>query len=140
MHQVKYDGSNYKMISRHRSGGHPSICPAEHNLLVTDEGGIPGRIVFIDIENDVEVAHFSPGRVYGKTEPRGRSPQRICHHPIFSTDGTHVLYNTLKNKHAQVEVMDIRPILQKMKNKEHLKNSYHVLIQVSRWWKKFLWT
>ncbi|MBN2712258.1 MAG: hypothetical protein JXR97_07445 [Planctomycetes bacterium] len=115
--QVKYDGTGYREISSHASGGHPSICPADHNLIVTDEGGIPGRVVFIDARDDTVVAETSPGRVYGDKEPGGRNPYRVCHHPVFSDDGRTVLVNTINGPLAQVALINVEPVLEEMANR-----------------------
>lgn len=98
--QVKYDGTDYKCISKHSSGGHPSISPIDYNLLVTDEGTNPGKVVFIDLRTDTVVDSYTLPRVNGETEPYGRNPFRVCHHPVFSADGKKVLVNTLPGDNA----------------------------------------
>lgn len=104
---VRYDGSDFRMLSRHGSGGHPSISPLDYNMLVTDENQKPeGRIVFIDITRDEEVASFRFPREYGDHVPYGRNPYRICHHPVFSQDGKKVLFNILPGQNAVVCEMD----------------------------------
>ena len=116
---VKYDGSELKRISKHSSGGHSSICPTDYNLLVTDEfcadeiseelydkdlyeknNVLPGRVVFIDIRTDTEVCSYVLPRVNGNQEPPGRNRFRICHHPVWSADGSKVLVNTLPGENA----------------------------------------
>lgn len=118
---VRYDGTNYRKLSTHRSGGHPSICPADSRLAVTDESSISGRVVFIDVENDREIASCSPGRVFGDSEPPGRNPFRVCHHPVFSPDGRRVLVNTLNRSEdgplAQVAVIDAEPVIAELRGK-----------------------
>lgn len=109
--QVRYDGSEYRRISRHASGGHPSISPADHNLLVTDEGGIPGKAVFIDLRTDQAIARLPLPRVYGDTEPKGRNPYRVCIHPVFSQDGSKVIVNTLPGRHAAIAEIDVAEVL-----------------------------
>ena len=104
---VKYDGTEFKKISKHNSGGHPSISPADHNLLVTDEGTIPGRIVFIDLTTDTEIGSYTLPRVNGPVEPVGRNPFRVCHHPVFNRDATKVLVNTLPGKYATLCELDV---------------------------------
>ena len=95
------------MISRHGAGGHPSISPTDHDLLMTDENFRPeGRIVFIDIPTGEEICAYSFPREYGTSVPYGRNPYRICHHPVFSQDGTKVLFNILPGQNSVVCEMD----------------------------------
>ncbi len=98
--QVRYDGGDYRRISRRDSAGHPGIWPTDYNLAVTDTGGQPGQVVFIDVRQDriVETVHLP--RVYGEHEPAGRNPLRVCHHPVFNRDGKTVLVNTLPGREA----------------------------------------
>lgn len=104
---VRYDGSDFRMISRHGAGGHPSISPTDYNLLMTDENFRPeGRIVFIDIPTGEEICAYSFPREYGSSVPYGRNPYRICHHPVFSQDGTKVLFNILPGQNSVVCEMD----------------------------------
>jgi len=98
--QVRYDGSGYHRISRHTSGGHPSISPADYNLLATDESTAPGKVLLIDLREDRELKSFTLPRVYGKEEPKGRNPFRVCHHPVFSSDGSRLLVNVLPGRHS----------------------------------------
>jgi hypothetical protein len=100
--QVGYDGSGYRRLSRHDSGGHASISPRDHNLAVTDTGGQPGQVVFIAIDGDRVVETVRLSRVYGEAEPPGRNPFRICHHPVFSRDGKTVLVNSLPGRDAHL--------------------------------------
>ena len=105
---VKYDGTGYKKISSHNSCGHPSISPVDYNLLVTDETNrSPGRVVFIDLTTDTEVGSYVLPRRIGETEPAGRNPFRVCHHPVFNQDGTKVLCNTLPGKNAVLCELDV---------------------------------
>ena len=103
---VRYDGSDFRMISRHASGGHPSISPIDYNLLVTDEATAPGRVVFIDLETDTEVGDYILPRTFGDKIPAGRNPQKICHHPIFSPDGKKIVVNVLPDRNSVVFELD----------------------------------
>ena len=103
---VAYDGSDFKMISKHNSGGHPSICPSDYKLLVTDEPGRPGRVVFIDLENDKEVGFYSLPCMFGDNIPPGRNRYRVCLHPVFSQDGKKVIVNALPNENSVVCELD----------------------------------
>lgn len=102
---VNYDGSGFHTISAHDSGGHPSICPADYNLAVTDE---PGRVVFIDVRTGQEVDAYSVPWKNVEQVPFGRSRYRVCHHPVFNRDGTKVLCNTLPGKNAQLVEIDVK--------------------------------
>ena len=106
--QVRYDGSDYRRISRHDSGGHPSISPADHSLAVTDTGGQPGQVVLIDLRQDRIVETVRLPRVYGEREPSGRNPLRVCHHPVFSRDGQTILVNSLPDRRAQLVQLGLR--------------------------------
>lgn len=103
---VRYDGTERRKISRHCSGGHPSVCPTDYNLVVTDEGTAPGRVVFIDLTTDTETGSYTLPRTYGEVVPPGRNPFRVCHHPVFTADGSKVLVNTLPGQHAVLCELD----------------------------------
>lgn len=111
---VRYDGSDFKMISKHSSGGHPSISPADYQLLVTDECFIPGRVVFLDLTDDTEVGSYTLPRVNGDQEPQGRNPYRVCHHPVFRPDGKKILANILPGENAVVCEFDVPERKQKL--------------------------
>ena len=106
---VNYDGSDYRSISNHASGGHPSICPTDYNLAVTDECGSKiGRIVFLDVTTGKEVDAYEFQRENVDKVPFGRNPYRVCHHPAFNQDGTKVLCNTLPDKYAKLIEIDVK--------------------------------
>jgi hypothetical protein len=45
--EVKYDGTGYRKINDHNSGGHPSVCPSDFDVVVTDENsGDGGAVLF----------------------------------------------------------------------------------------------
>lgn len=99
---VEADGSDYRKVSSHGSGGHPSVSPADPFLVVTDEGGAPaGRVLLIDTRSDTVVAECRPPRSR-VPEPAGRNPFRVCHHPAWDHDGRRFLINTLPGDDAVV--------------------------------------
>lgn len=101
--QVKYDGSGYRRLSRHASGGHPSVCPSNHRLIVTDTYGHPGEVAFIDSRTDeIVLRHVVPLACGGDSIPPGRHPGRVDSHPVFDRTGDKVLINTLPGRHAVV--------------------------------------
>lgn len=104
---VKYDGTDFKVISRNSSGGHASISPADYNLLVVDNFEPKGRIAFIDLETDTEIGHYTLPREYGTVIPPGRNPYRVCHHPVFSPDGKKIIINFLPDKNSVVAELDV---------------------------------
>lgn len=98
--EVGWDGSGYRRLSRHASGGHPSVCPAQPNLVVTDSYAQQGETVFLDTRTDRMVARYELPRVYGGELRPGRHPYLIDHHPVFDPSGRHVLVNTLPGRHG----------------------------------------
>lgn len=99
--EVRYDGTDYRMINEHASGGHPSVSPADSDLIVTDEG-IPGggEVVFFSKRSGAEISRVSLPKFIGDKEPPGRNPLRVCHHPVFNRTGDRVLCNTLPGENA----------------------------------------
>jgi hypothetical protein len=103
--QVRYDGTDYRRLSSYTGGGHPSVCPVDHNLLVTDTYRYPnGEVAFVDLERDRVIQRHTLPRA--TRELPGRHEYRCDHHPSFSRDGRRVLVNTLPGKHAVVYEMD----------------------------------
>jgi hypothetical protein len=100
--QVHYDGEDYKKIFDHSSGGHPSISPVDHDLLVTDTGGQPGEVLFINVKEQRIVKRIFLPRQNGKEVPTGRNRLRVCHHPVFNRDGSKVLVNILEESLSSV--------------------------------------
>jgi len=99
---VEADGSGYRKVSGHASGGHPSVSPADPHLVATDEGGVPdGRVLLIDTRSDTVVGECRPPRSRAP-EPPGRNPFRVCHHPAWDRDGRRFLINTLPGDDAVV--------------------------------------
>jgi len=109
--QVHYDGSDYRKISEHRSGGHPSVSPADYNLLVTDESSNPGAVAFIDTRTGEVIRRIYLPRVFGEREPSGRNRFRVCLHPVFSPDGRKLIVNTMPGEHATVCELDVAEVL-----------------------------
>lgn len=102
--EVRYDGSDYRILSSHCSGGHPSVSPADDDLLVTDEGCADGKgaVVFISRQSGQEISRVTLPKYIGDKEPPGRNPLRVCHHPVFSHDGTRILCNSLAGQYAKL--------------------------------------
>ncbi|MGI6279462.1 MAG: hypothetical protein ACOYJS_02755, partial [Acutalibacteraceae bacterium] len=108
--EVKYDGTGYRMLSPHNSGGHPSMCPATTRLIVTDEWDDEvGRVVLIDSETGEAIKKIPlPKYNYeiGKI-PAGRNRFRICHHPVFSDDGRQILANCMDGKFSTLTKLTV---------------------------------
>ena len=96
---VNYDGTDYHNFSSHDSCGHPSICPGDYNIAVTDEHGC---VLLIDVRTGKEIDSYELPWKNVDEPPYGRSRFRVCHHPVFSADGTRFLCNTLPGKNAQL--------------------------------------
>ncbi|MDF3130437.1 hypothetical protein P0Y35_14615 [Kiritimatiellaeota bacterium B1221] len=94
--EVRYDGSGYRMLSGHRSGGHPTVSPRDPDLIVTDENtGDAGAVVFLSKATGLEIDRVALPKFIGGKEPGGRNPLRVCHHPVFNAAGDKVLCNSL---------------------------------------------
>ena len=104
--QVGYDGSDLKIISRHASGGHPSISPIDERLLLTDEYGKTGRMLAIDLDTDTVVADWRLPRTYGDTVPPGRHPLPLDPHPVFVDGGKRIVFNILPDRNGAVYETD----------------------------------
>ena len=101
--EVRYDGTGYRLLSDHHSGGHPSVSPADDNLIVTDESyGDGGAVVFISRETGEIVHRVQLPKYRGEKEDPGRNPNRVCHHPVFSHDGSRILCNSLPGTNAEM--------------------------------------
>lgn len=99
--EIRFDGSGYRKICGHDSGGHPSTSPANHDLIVTDEGSSSGgNVLFISRKTGQTLQSTPLPKFIGESEPPGRNPLRICHHPVFNRSGDRVLCNSLPGKHA----------------------------------------
>ncbi|MFW6456656.1 MAG: hypothetical protein ACOC0A_00015 [Planctomycetota bacterium] len=101
--EVCYDGTGYCKLSDNTSGGHPSVCPTDGDLLVTDEKTEDGgAVVFLSRRSGRVIDRIQLPKFRGDAEPPGRNPRRVCHHPVFSRDGSRVLCNTLPGLHAVI--------------------------------------
>lgn len=99
--EMRYDGTGYRMLSEHASGGHPSTSPLDPDLIVTDEHTpTGGAVLFISRRTGQTIARHELPKFVGTSEPPGRNPLRICHHPVFNVRGDRVLCNTLPGRHA----------------------------------------
>ena len=103
--QVRYDGSDLRIISRHASGGHPSISPIDDRLLLTDEYGKTGRMLAIDLDTDEVIADFRLPRTYGENIPAGRHPRLLDHHPVFVRGGREIIFNALPDRNGAVYII-----------------------------------
>ena len=106
---VKADGSDFRVLSRNfPSGGHPSVCPFDESIAVTDtwdtEDRSFGKILFIDTKTDTLIQEYRFPRANRKEGPipSGRNRFYVCHHPVFNADGTRMLFNTLPDRNAQL--------------------------------------
>jgi len=96
---VKYDGTGYRQLCSNYGGGHPSICPTDYNLLVTDT--YDGYIILWNIKEDkcIFEKHFS--NMNEKTFIKGhtlRNETRVCHHPVFTPDGKEIIFNAMEGE------------------------------------------
>lgn len=98
--EVRYDGTGYRKLSDHASGGHPSINPRRPNIIVTDHYAPQGRVTFLARDD---------GRVLQSTElplnqvpdpPRGRNRYKADAHPVFDPTGAKVLCNALPGRES----------------------------------------
>lgn len=106
--EVHFDGTGYRKICDHASGGHPSTSPANYDLIVTDEGSESGgNVLFISKSTGQTIQTVPLPKFIGESEPRGRNPLRICHHPVFNRSGDRVLCNSLPNKYSTL--VEIEP-------------------------------
>ena len=102
--EVRWDGSGYRMLSDHASGGHPSASPRDEDLLVTDEGGAEhGNVVFISRKSGEILERVPLPKFLGEREAPGRNPLRVCHHPVFNHSGDRLLCNSLPGRHATLQ-------------------------------------
>jgi hypothetical protein len=99
--EVRCDGTGYRKLSDHASGGHPSVCPVDDDLIVTDAGGAKhGTVLFISRRSGEEIGRVGLPKFIGSHESNGRNPLRVCHHPVFNHAGDRVLCNTLPGREA----------------------------------------
>lgn len=102
---VNYDGTNYIKICDDRLGGHPSVSPVNYNLLVSDgpyENNL-GVINFYEVSSGKLFEKYIVPRRNDNIRTYNRSEHWLCHHPVFSRDGSKVLINTLAGKYGQLK-------------------------------------
>jgi Tol biopolymer transport system component len=104
---VRYDGTGYRKVSSHDSGGHPSVSPIDWHLVVTDSYGEVGELCLIDIRNDTIIRRISLPRTYRDNAPKGRNEFWVDLHPIFSRDGKKILVNTMKGECSVLIELDV---------------------------------
>ena len=99
--EVRYDGSDYRKISDHVTGGHPSVSPVNPDLIVTD-GPTPtgGAVYFLSRKTGQEIYRIALPKFTGEKEAPGRNPYRVCLHPVFAPEGNRILCNSLPGKYA----------------------------------------
>ena len=106
--EVRWDGSGYRMLSSHASGGHPTASPRDEDLLVTDEGGSEhGNVVFISRRTGEILERVPLPKFIGDREPSGRNSLRVCHHPVFNLSGDRLLCNSLPGAHATLQEIQL---------------------------------
>jgi hypothetical protein len=92
--EVRYDGSGYRVLGDHATGGHPSVSPSDDNLIVTDAYGDEPTVDFIDRRTG-QVTHRTQLRAKLPGAKGGRHAGRIDLHPVFSRDGRSVFCQAL---------------------------------------------
>ncbi len=93
---VNRDGSGLRRLCSATGGGHPSICPADYNLAMTDNDEM---MEFWDIANDrLFEKEFFPAQTAECRNFGLRDATRVCHHPVFSADGKRALLNVIDGK------------------------------------------
>jgi hypothetical protein len=113
--EVRYDGTGYRTLCDHTTGRgarHPSVSPANRDLVVTDEiNEKGGAVVFLSSSQNREVGRVQLPKFIGDKELGGRNPLRVCHHPVFNLTGDRVLVNTLPGPEAVVAEIDVAALL-----------------------------
>ncbi len=104
---VRYDGTDYRRLSRNSTGGHPTISPADPHLIVTDNYAYPGVLQFIDARTDTLLAQHSLPRSSTSTPPTGRNHYFLDLHPVFHPSGRYVLVNTMQDRLGVIAEIDV---------------------------------
>ncbi|TVR54435.1 MAG: hypothetical protein EA426_16995 [Spirochaetaceae bacterium] len=95
--EVRFDGSGYRKISDHASGGHPSISPKDPNIVVTDSYGPVGHFEVIEKKSGATVGSADYPLHSRETIPPGRSRYRVDLHPAFHPSGERVIVNVMRS-------------------------------------------
>jgi hypothetical protein len=97
---VRYDGTGWRKLCGAKGAGHPSVCPTDHSLVVTDNGE---QLEFWDTRRNglVEAQPF-PAKTPDCKQYGLRNETRVCHHPVFAADGRSVFLNVLDGRHSSV--------------------------------------
>ncbi|WP_210769249.1 hypothetical protein [Occultella kanbiaonis] len=103
--EVRFDGTGYRKLAEHTSGGHPSVSPVDPDLLVTDHYPPHGRVSFLT--RDGQLVGSRALRLHDGQSLRGRSPHRIDAHPVFHPSGDRVLCNSLPGRHAELIELEV---------------------------------
>jgi hypothetical protein len=107
MSVVRYNGEGFRKLCSSYGSGHPSISPVKHNILLTDTYG--GKVILWDIEKDRCISdNLFPA--ISKNAPEvltGRNEFRVCHHPVFTEDGRHIIFNVLDGLYSKLYEVDI---------------------------------
>ncbi len=89
---VRYDGTGLRRLCGASGGGHPSVSPANFNLAATDNGS---NMEFWDIGRQKLIERQDFRNSTTGVDSGLRNETRVCHHPVFSTDGKKVLFNVI---------------------------------------------
>lgn len=95
---VRYDGTGLRRLCNGEGGGHPSVCPTDYNLLLTDNGE---TVEFWNLANNrlIEEQPFA-NKTPACANYGLRNETRVCHHPVFAADGKSAFINVLEGNHA----------------------------------------
>jgi len=102
MYLVNWDGTGLRKVSD-CNVGHPSVSPDGSTIVTDGYGGDWGDALWlIDVETGEARKLCNVPNVHGRTHERGTQP-----HPVFSHDGTRVLYDSDESGRSQVYVVEV---------------------------------
>ncbi len=102
---VRYDGTGLRKLCDATGGGHPSVSPADYNIAVTDKGD---SIDFWDLEkNEIIDSQCFAATQPGKQPCGLRNETRVCHHPVFTRDGSRVLFNAFEGELSRLIEVEV---------------------------------
>lgn len=111
--KFRYDGRDLvELCSGAIGGGHPSLHPSGDFLLtdayvsepfIDKEGRVPLRLLSTSDGRDDPLCWVNTKRLDG--------PRRIDPHPVWSRDGSKVIFNGVVNGMRQVMIADVRGVL-----------------------------